>query len=258
MRLVEIEGDAKDIAKILYRDCQPFLNDAKTFFYRGIEGIPEQFKKVKTNKNRTPTHSSEELTTALDTVYEIIKSPVRRKSCVFTTRHVETAKSYGYVYAVFPIGEYNVLWNDEIVDSYIEFEDGWNALNYVSVPWNENFAKEEYKRRTLEIFKSHNPEKSPLELEKMYDEYTFHEEDYEDFKEDIRQELIDEGQGYIDFTKIYQDFSNTYRTSLAEHVPPYKVEVMFDCDYHYIIKYDFFRGEDIDELIGQITGKEWI
>ena len=140
----EKKQNAEYVAKQIFKNCQPFLNDTEYLFYRGV-GLNDKWAKIKVDKNRIPVDSSEELTDALDKVYSVIGSNISRRSCIFVTRSLKVAEDYNSAYVVFPIGDYEVLWNDNIKDAYKTFEEDDNSYNYWTANVDTRKAEEQFK-----------------------------------------------------------------------------------------------------------------
>ncbi len=128
MRINEIadmrDPDVKEITEILLQDCQPFLNEIdgqieKHSLYRGMQGVwNEDFGKKEVRQHdretlNTPQHIHDTMNFYFN---ERFGHPFRNG--VFTTGEKASAGSYGPAYAIFPIGNFEYLWNPKVDDMY--------------------------------------------------------------------------------------------------------------------------------------------
>lgn len=127
------------IAKLIKRDCQEYLRDSQSgnFLYRGIRAeFQDSFgdmHRFATAKNRLPLDSPKWLH---DVWNEIIEDKTgiagARDRALFTTNQREQAMEYsgysGSVYIVFPIGPYDLLWDEDVYDSFIHVKAVWDRL----------------------------------------------------------------------------------------------------------------------------------
>lgn len=123
------------IAETLGRDSAKFLNYG-THLYRGISqstGRWRPFFKDIGHQNRVASGVSIDLEKSLDAMAEIIKSPVRRRNATFTYTTEYSAAEYGDSYLIFPIGDFDVLWNTRIFDAIdIDQDDIHHLTSYDS------------------------------------------------------------------------------------------------------------------------------
>ncbi|AVH85183.1 hypothetical protein RsoM2USA_255 [Ralstonia phage RsoM2USA] len=127
------------ISKLIKRDCQEYLRDSQSgnFLYRGIRAeFNDEFgdmHRFAAAKNRIPTDSPQWLHDLWNEIIED-KTGIKgaRDRAVFTTNQREQAMEYagnsGSLYIVFPIGPYDMLWDEDVYDSFIHVEAVWNRL----------------------------------------------------------------------------------------------------------------------------------
>ena len=140
----------------IFKSCQPFLNridnEVKYYpMYRGLK-IPKTVEigvKAARLTNRTPKDSSPLIHDSFNRVFnEQYGHPYRNG--VFASGDYHTAAAYGDgVYAIFPIGEFDYIWHEEIKDLYVMLAERGNDLTYEYArlthdinPEDENFEEE--------------------------------------------------------------------------------------------------------------------
>ena len=166
MRLKEItdNGKIEDIAKTVIRDCSPFLRqiDYNLLEYPLMRGLskPTVFAKIQANlSDRKPTGTSNNFHTEANKWFTTHYGHPYRNG-VFTTGDPRVASSYGYLYYVFPIGDFDFLWSPAIHDLY---EDLTGYFDHGEDP-RELWAKT-YKKLTGNEIDSEAPD-SAEEIEK--------------------------------------------------------------------------------------------
>ena len=78
--------------------------------------------KIDVDQARVPKDCSDELTDELNRKYVEIGSKVTRNNCIFAYPDEGGTLEYGSTFIIFPIGEYNALWNNAVRDAYLVFE----------------------------------------------------------------------------------------------------------------------------------------
>lgn len=194
---------ANEHANLILNNCEKFLRYHQPL-YRGIP-ISVEFDKVKTNRDRIPTHSSYDLTEALNKSYEMAGSSVSRNECVFTTNLTVQAMDYGNLYYVFPIGDFEVLWNTEMSDAYDYFDQAGMSLTYKSFPSNTpKYILEKYER-------GDNRTKAHI----------------------IRDYAV------FDAEKIHEKLGKYYNNDLSK-IGTYEGEVLIDVEEYYLVSGRYF------------------
>ena len=96
---------SKKMEQFMY-DCLPVLKDIKKsreFLYSGRKTNDEIIKR-KIRKNRKPSDVSIDFHKVFDEAFQKKFGVKARSNTLFTTKNENTAKGYGTVYYVFPIG----------------------------------------------------------------------------------------------------------------------------------------------------------
>lgn len=139
----EIHTDALWIMETLSKDCKPFLNligsqVTKYKLYRGIntrrmrEGMPSLIRKQIRLDDRRPMSSAQEKHDRYNHFFEEVFGAPFRNS-LFATGSFKMAQFYGTPLMVFPIGEFDWLWSQDINDLALDIP--WPAMGgFVNVP----------------------------------------------------------------------------------------------------------------------------
>lgn len=193
----EISDNTDRIFDILKRDCSDFLNDLKgcyinndienKFFYRGARlnsSYKEPIIRKKSRKNRKPKDTDISISNQIDEIFYDEYGIRPRSSGVFTFSNAYSANSYaessnGDLYLVFPIGKYNYIWSDSIIDlydhlnsDYFTFDDygSDNEYSWYYYFTSDRFKKEYINKLAFDMFLSDNvdiAEKGVSLLKKM-------------------------------------------------------------------------------------------
>ena len=112
-------------ARLIRRDCQPFLSQVKHPFslYRGMFGQTHKFiKKQVRLDNRSPNAMDFDMHTVLNNYFtEEFGEPFR--NAIFASGDNDNAETFGYSYFIFPIGRFTFLWSPHIDDLNFSMED---------------------------------------------------------------------------------------------------------------------------------------
>lgn len=134
MRFNEFITEAKLDPEIMavfhnaYAQCRPFLEQidmqpGKYMMLRGMKdrsypghGLPDDVGiKYPRLDGRTPMDTPDEIH-ELTNVYFTQKHGHPYRNGLFVTGNISTAQSYGKPYAVFPIGKFDYIWNENVND----------------------------------------------------------------------------------------------------------------------------------------------
>ena len=126
--------DTEEIVEVLLRDCQPFLNEIdgnvqKHVLYRGIPNVPaEGFGKKDARLNdRVPKNTKSNMH---DIINQFLNTHFEHpfRNGVYATGNSDHASYFGDTvsgtdvmtrpYAIFPIGNFDYLWNTRLDDMY--------------------------------------------------------------------------------------------------------------------------------------------
>ncbi len=116
-------------AGIIKRDCQPYLREAKPFdpYVQLMRGMGEANKNFIDNKSirlddRTPKDIPKELHDKINQFFKQ-KFGGSFRNALFATGDYIQAENYGNVYYIFPIGNFKYLYNPEIEDLFMNYDD---------------------------------------------------------------------------------------------------------------------------------------
>lgn len=270
MRLNEISDSemALALARDIEKNCQPFLTTSGVTLYRGMFISDDKpYELLTTHKDRQPADASKPLTAALNTVYKRYGSPVTRHNAVFTYAREEEAGFYarvndGKVYVIFPIGEFDALWNNAIDDPFNMFDEGYAPEVFSYPPETEiqiNIeATEDFKNIVTQEFyldKDSQPSDTSNMSSSEFDGATMNiaKKRYEDYTKTIGyrtslathiQELKADADtldthGFLDAEKLWDEYGDEFHSDLAtEHVN--NVEVLIKVDKYYAVTSEFY------------------
>lgn len=113
----------QDIVDNIKKKCAPYFKKAGPtgdFLYRGVRSSSLSDKrlvhKVKPRTDRRPLDTDKSLHALLDELFLKHKGWKARSEGVFLTSNRSTARAYGKVFVMFPIGSFKFLYNPDIVD----------------------------------------------------------------------------------------------------------------------------------------------
>lgn len=148
MRLTEfissVEKEVRKMAKIIHRDCQPFLqasNYLEYRLYRGVEISPKtNLDKFDCRTERIPRDSPRIMhSIADDWFYQ--KTGIRfRSNAVFCVGDKLATLTYGKPHLLLPIGNFDFCWSPVYSDLYESLEDVVNWKKFVNQPESEQKA----------------------------------------------------------------------------------------------------------------------
>lgn len=115
---------------LLQQNCKPFLTQAGWDhpMYRGVDrALPEV--SIHTNMgHRRPVNTSPAISKVADDWF-LEKTGIKfRSNAVFVTGDFATARSYGDVFVMFPIGEFKFCWSPIVEDMFMMFS-GMDSRN---------------------------------------------------------------------------------------------------------------------------------
>lgn len=119
------------LVALLQQNCKPFLSQAgwNNPMYRGID---KQLPAVSLQQNRAgrrPLTTNAALSKVADNWF-FEKTGIRyRSNAVFTAGDYGTARSYGDVYVMFPIGEFKYCWSPNVEDMFMLVSDLSSRVN---------------------------------------------------------------------------------------------------------------------------------
>jgi hypothetical protein len=143
----ELPLEQIEVAKTIRQNCQPYLQQNphavdKYAMYRGIglQGFTRRdstviYKKIRVD-DRYVTHSSPYFHKFFNKKFtELYGAPFR--NAMFVNGQSAKVAEYGRIYIVFPRGDFNYIWSDEVDDLYIrtlraandQFPEGFQDWN---------------------------------------------------------------------------------------------------------------------------------
>ncbi len=146
--ILKLDIRSEEIYNIIQKDCQQFLynsKDLKFCLYRGIRNVIKgDFLKFTILQNRSTLKDlnigslGQDFFKGFNDSMKKYGFKANRSNSVFCTGNLDEAYTYGDMYNIFIIGDYNISWSDEIYDY---------ATYYV-----EKIKKIDYEERSKYIF----------------------------------------------------------------------------------------------------------
>ena len=127
IELFEEEGyDRDEAVELIRRDCKPYFDASPgpRLMFRGMRGRSKTraFKRG-VRADRAPKDTSDKLHKAMDDWF-LEKFGFRaRSNAMFATGHATVAGTYGSLYAVFPIGDFEFVWSPNADDLTLHTEN---------------------------------------------------------------------------------------------------------------------------------------
>jgi hypothetical protein len=125
MRIREILSENAGVMNILQRDCAKWLKESQGApVFRGINNAQweEPIKKFICPWDRQPRNTNRDFHRAADAWFMKHTGIEFRSNSFFTTGSAEDANSYGDLFILLPIGDYDYCWSPVIGDFFIELE----------------------------------------------------------------------------------------------------------------------------------------
>jgi hypothetical protein len=163
---------------LIKRDCQPFLSQSGgKFLTRGFRSwshkpmhVKHPFKdmseyssydsypyvKKAVRKDRTPVDMSKEETQILDDYFQqkFKVRPRTQAAFCYPERLAGEASEYGALYAIFPIGNFKVIWSPMVKDLYHDFDNlmaGLHVRRAVSYKGDKSMYQDALNRVEAEL-----------------------------------------------------------------------------------------------------------
>lgn len=126
MKLFEIvvQENAKEFIEQVVKDCRPFLKAKRAgqLVFRGMKSFDEFIYNKPVRKNRTPLNTPAKLHDIIDQFFKKKFGYYFRSNAIFVTGDYNEAIGYGDAYAIYPIGDFQFLWSQEVDDLFIELK----------------------------------------------------------------------------------------------------------------------------------------
>lgn len=157
--LAEKEEKAAEIAKIVKKDCKPFLQTKKgckkNWLFRGSKISPAKLIIRKTvRKNRHPIDTPKDVHKLIDNAFLKRFGWKARSNAIFALGfhdlqfpHLATGQDW----LCFPIGKFRFIWSDEIADLYGDYITTFDFRDW---------------------YDEHDPKKEEIMLNDLMDRYT--------------------------------------------------------------------------------------
>ena len=217
-----------EIVKFIEQNCQPVLREiaatkgaygAKlgeiTLLYRGIKTAESMFIGT-VRKNRKPKDTSDDFHQLFDDSFSTIFGWKPRSAGLFATGRYLDAKMYGITFVVFPIGDFNFIYSEEISDLFV-------ALENMAI--NNNFIEELDIKNKKELSGKWKRSSGPHQNSSRYGMLKKYPEILDAF---IKQNYTDENfQGGI----------------MSRH------EIMIKCDKYVAIEKEFYDDQKFSDFL---------
>ena len=123
-----LKVEYKDMINLIKKDCKPFLynwnkNYNKNFLYSGRHLTHGSFYVSKVRQDRYPKDTPLELHNFIDNWFYKKFGIKARSNAIFCSFDINSTKSYGNPYIIFPIGEYTTIASPIIKDLYDEIDN---------------------------------------------------------------------------------------------------------------------------------------
>ena len=122
------DADIQEMAKIIERDCQPFLqatNNLKYKLFRGIKNLRQNgiLTKSRCPVGREPADSSEIMHQIADDWFYDNTGIRFRSNSIFCSGRMNDADDYGIVTIMIPIGNFDFCWSPTVHDMFGAFDE---------------------------------------------------------------------------------------------------------------------------------------
>lgn len=126
MRLTQYINEkvgVQEALDLIFKNCDPYITESKGDgignLYRGSDRLKgNTFLKLKPRKDRKPKDSSSKFHNMANKYFKKHHGVNARSEGVFATNNSDSARHYGKLGVVFPIGEFSYLWNPIVGDLY--------------------------------------------------------------------------------------------------------------------------------------------
>lgn len=181
------EEEIERVKETLKKRCMPFLKEFDAPIYRGYnKGISGLMSRKVTRKDRVPRFIPKEVHEELDDLLESMYGWRPRSNGVFTADK-RGAGNFGTRYAFFPVGKYQYIWTERIIELY-RLYDVLTFSNSGSVEF------EDAKKELIEFIKSgiyHTSRLNKMVKNKRIYEAIFNCESYYLVDLDIQDEMME-------------------------------------------------------------------
>jgi len=147
-RFISESNDLAAELDLLANECEPFLRDLErplhpdSMMFRGMAtSNASPIQKLTVKRNRRPTDTPLHLHRVADDWFFDNFGWRGRSAGLFCTGSKTQARGYGDVHAVFPVGDYEIIWSPRVKDLYREAESAFKVASQ-AVRSTRNFEDE--------------------------------------------------------------------------------------------------------------------
>lgn len=239
------------------KNCKPFLKEWTSFknpecLYRGSDLNIGVYAKKKVRKGRVPKDTIEWFHNMSNDIFKDIFNIKLRSDTLFTTGSIRQAEEYGDIFAVFPIGKYEIYWSKEIKDFYSYYDETMcqhDAYELEMQAKGDFIDREWDPRYGTFLYKDNEYEAVTIEevIENIQRDYP--DDEYSDIRKNMGwSSHIDEDEfvdNYIENAmdelkeELYHNFKTFYMKGDLNDALMYGHEIMLDCKEYYIVKKDY-------------------
>ena len=258
--ITESNSDPYEIVKAIYTYCMPFVKEysrisldknittAPPMLYSGRKKNDAIFKGT-VRKNRIPLSTPEHMHNFVDDIfYELFK--VRsRSNAIFCINDYLVAKGYGYIaYAIFPIGNYTIVWSPKYADLYQDILEGGGydfvgegkyESDYIGNYIDQTSIGIDIDYRLRKKFdKDHNVSDYQDVNEYEFEKERYIDKHFENMFHEEREEIMDRLKVEHE-TALYDLIQRHYQSGNLEKALKSRNEIMLTCDKYIAVSYEY-------------------
>lgn len=119
-----LPSDFDSIVELIKRDCKQFIaENTSGLLYRGMRNKDQEVMKIKTREDRKPKNMDIIVHDKMDAWFNEKFKFKARSAAAFVIGNFVEARSYGQVYAIFPIGDFKFAWSPDVYDLFIQVDE---------------------------------------------------------------------------------------------------------------------------------------
>lgn len=230
---------------VLKTECKPYIQTLKkgsSPLYRGVGGEINWSKPTKIKKNRDSVSTPESIHRAIDNAMESAVDVKGRSSTAFVTMSEEQAEVYGRLYAVFPKGNFKLVWVQYIRDLYLALRG-----NKFGADWKNKKFDNLYRKVVGEVLDFDFPEN--VDMQELTADIWF-----ANSKSDVAALVKRAGSAHEVLGRIFSKLALELTDKSANAIPefgPYSPELMLSADAYYLVPMQLINTEygTLDEMV---------